>query len=118
MRDLARQLISDITSYDLYAQFRVEANNKLVITGRLTPELTERIKRYKTELIYYLTCPPSILGICRNRHRVEWICTKHGLWVCACYLLLPRNEKPVKQPISQLGDYRQKEETTRKVASN
>jgi len=61
-RDLARQLISNISSHDLYARFRVESD-KLIITGRLTPELSARIKQYKADLIEYLTVPPDIVGI-------------------------------------------------------
>ncbi len=54
-RDLARQLISDINSHDLYAQFRVDLSQyKLIITGKLTHELAERIHAHKSDLIDYL----------------------------------------------------------------
>jgi hypothetical protein len=109
-RDLARQLIIDISSYDLEAQFEVVAGYKLVITGKLTPELTEQIKQHKSELIGYLTTPPDVIGICRRGHKVTWQCTPYGLWVCGCYFQGPVVEqKIVKRLASSTRDYWHKE---------
>ncbi len=106
-REMAHTLIAEISNYDLYACFRVEGD-KLLITGKLAPELSARIKQHKADLIDYLTIPPDVLGICRRGHKVEWICAKHGLWVYACYQL-PVEQEPVARSISNIGDYWQRE---------
>jgi hypothetical protein len=111
-RDLARQLISDISSHDLYTQFRVDlSQHKLIISGSLTPELTEQIRAHKTDLIDYLTTPPDVVGICRNGYRVRWVCTLHGLWVCGCYYGQPVEQKPVVRSTSKLHGYWTKEKS-------
>src|SRR5260370_27002108 len=96
-RDLTHQLISAISSHDLYAQFRVEVGHKLVVTGKLTAELTELVKAHKQELIDYLISPPDIIGICRHGHKVQWRCTAYGLWVCGCYYQQSIERKIVKR---------------------
>ncbi|SRR6266571_974561 len=111
-RDLARQLINDISSHDLYAQFRIDlSQQKFIISGSLAPELTEQVRAHKADLIDYLTVPPDILGICRGGHKVHWVCTKHGLWVCACYYQQSVEEKPVRQSVPATGDYWTKEKS-------
>ena len=115
-RELARQAIAEISAHDLDATFRVEGPDKLFITGKLTSDLARLIKQHKADLIDYLTVPPDTVGICRGGHKIDWRCTRHGLWVCSCYFEEQEhteeqeiaNLKPAKKTVTQLKDYWQK----------
>ena len=81
----ARMIKNMIMAENVNTVIRVE-RDKLIVKGDLTAKQRELATNHKEELMAYLKTPPSDKGVCGNCHQErEWICNKHGDWVCSCY---------------------------------
>lgn len=84
---IVRAIIARISQDNIYTTFRVE-DGKLHVKceqGLLSQRQAQLIQSYRDAIIAYLTTPPTVQGKCMHGHAVEWMCTKYGQWVCACY---------------------------------
>lgn len=81
-----RELIGLLSSYNVWTSYRVEGGKlHVTVPGGLLDDQREKIIPKRDDLIQFLTTPPDLVGICRRGHRVRWVCTKYGVWICQCY---------------------------------
>ena len=117
-RARAREVISEIASYDIFTKFKVSSTATLSGAGllyinrpggnRLTSEQVAIAKQHRDLIIrYMLTPPPPEVTDCRSSnytHAIRWFCNCYGIWICECYKLLAPEYKDDLWPIDLLDD--------------
>lgn len=88
-RNDIRAIISEIRSYYVGTFFRQDTLGRVTLVapgGHITQEQHDLLCRYRKEISWYLTTPPDETGECWKGHKIEWICSPFGIWLCVCYL--------------------------------
>ncbi|SRR6266571_123048 len=103
-RDHARGIIANIMSYNPHLCMAIRADGMLAVSkSKLADEQRFLMNAHRDEIVWYLSTPPEIVGICRRGHPVKWRCTEGGTWICACFFEVYVPQKPSRYP--DLRDY-------------
>jgi hypothetical protein len=84
-RWLGHEIIKGIGNYDPYTRYSVKEEILHVYSKKLLSWQEKLIRDNKDALIEYLTVQPDINGDCIRGHKVNWVCSAYGVWVCRCY---------------------------------
>jgi hypothetical protein len=89
-RELARAIIGEIGAYEPYTCYNVRDGILHVYKQYRNCKSIQEchkdiIRANKEALLEYLTTPPDIDSECINGHKIDWVCTPYGVWLCRCY---------------------------------
>jgi|SRR5579859_4326781 len=84
-RWLGLEIIKTIGAHDPYTRYGVIDGILHVYSKKLLSEHEYLIINNKQAIIEYLTMSPDVEGECIRGHKVDWVCSPYGVWVCKCY---------------------------------